>query len=137
MKKITKMITVHILAMMLLLSSSIISMAKTADVAILANKAWTSDSDNTDSRSGKYNTVYARCLSVWPESGTDNFTKIKCRATNGYGKVITEEVTLDENNTSSTSISIKEGYRNVTFVGFQFRGNSNASANSRVSYSGR
>ena len=64
------------------------SLAKSADVALPANMAWTSDSDHTDSRSGQYSTVYARCYTVYPDSGTDTFQQIRCRVTNGYGSVI-------------------------------------------------
>lgn len=128
---------VYILAVMFLLSCSMTSLAKSADVAILANMAWTSDSDHTDSRSGQYSTVYARCYTVWPDSGTDTFEKIRCRVTNGYGSVISNEVILNETASSNSTITIKEGYLAIKFVGFQFRGNTKASANASVYYNGR
>lgn len=136
MKKKMK-ITVNILAILLLLLSSIGSFAKNADVAILPNKTWTSDSDHTDSRSGAYSTVFARCFSVYPDSGIDTFSQIRCRGTNGYGKVISAETTLTETASSNQKIEIKEGELKVRFVGFQFRGNTNASANASVLYDGR
>lgn len=136
-RKTAKKMISYIFAAMLLFAGNMTSLAKSADVAILANMTWTSDSDHTDSRSGQYSTVYARCYSVYPDSGTDTFQQIRCRVTNGYGSVISSEVTLKETASSNTAITIKEGYLSTRFVGFQFRGNTNASANSSVYYNGR
>lgn len=135
--RLTKNIAVPVMAVMIMLFCSFASHAKIVGVYILPNKTWTSDSDNTDSRSGDHSTVYARCHSVYPESGTDNFTTIWCRVTNGYGRVISDQKSLNESASASSEIKIKEGELSTRFVGFQFRGNTNASANSTVSYDGR
>lgn len=136
-RKTAKKMISYIFAAMLLFAGNMTSLAKSADVAILANMTWTSDSDHTDSRSGQYSTVYARCYSVYPDSGTDTFKQIRCRVTNGYGGVISDEVLLSESASSNSTITIKEGYLSTRFVGFQFRGNTKASANASVYYNGR
>lgn len=139
MKKLKSMkkIVAVILIATFVLSSSILSLAVSADVYIPANQAWTSDSDNTDSRSGNYSTVYARCHTVYPDSGTDSFSKIQVQVTNGYGVNVSNVYILSETASSSTEIPIKEGYLGIRFVGFKFRGNSSSDANSSVSYNGR
>lgn len=125
--------------LMMLCANGIVGFASSGEVSIYIspNQVWTSQSDNTDSRSGAYSTVYARNHAVRPTSGTDNFAKIQTRVTNGYGTVISDTYTLSESATSSTSITIKEGYLASKLVGFQFRGNTNKEAYAIVSYDGR
>lgn len=137
--KIKKILVVKMLLVFLFFMSEIISLAASGEVSIYIspNRVWTSQSDNTDSRSGAYSTVYARNHAVRPTSGTDNFAKLQTRVTNGYGTVISATYTLDEGATSSTSIAIKEGYLDSKLVGFQFRGNSDKEAYAIVSYDGR
>ncbi len=120
-----------------MLSSSILSFAAEVNIYIEPNQNWSSDSDNTDSRSGQYSTVYARNHAVRPLSGTDNFQTIQCQVTNGYDTKISNVYSLNEASSSNTSIQIKEGYLNCTFVGFEFKGNTNADAWAIVSYDGR
>lgn len=139
MKKITKMLVINVLSLALMLSSSIVCFAAVGEknIYIDPNQIWSADYDNTDSRSGNYSTVYARNHAVRPVSGIDTFSTIQCQVTNGYDYKISDIISLKESNSDYTSISLKEGYLSCTFVGFEFRGNSNAEAYAIVSYDGR
>ena len=134
-----KKIFVSAFLIMMLLTNGIVGLASSGEVSIYIYpyQTWTSQSDNTDSRSGAYSNVYVRNHAVRPTSGIDTFSKIQTRVTNGYGTVISDIYTLDESALSSTSITIKEGYLNSDMVGFQFRGNTTKEAYAIVSYDGR
>ncbi len=94
-------------------------------------------SAGTDTRTGNYSYVYARCHSVYPDSGADHFTTIQCRVRNSSGIVISDKIYyLEESATGFTSIKIKEGYLSASPVTFQFRGNTSAPAYAVVSYHG-
>lgn len=136
MKKIERIFSTLMLVGICVFASAFNSLAGYSDIYILPNQAWTGDFENTDSRSTAYSTVHAKLNTVYPESGTDFFTKIQVRVTNGYGLVISDIYTLTEGKDVS-AIPIKEGYLDTTFVGFAFRGNSSASAYASVYYSGR
>ncbi|MBD5483760.1 MAG: hypothetical protein HDR15_14785 [Lachnospiraceae bacterium] len=137
-KKSTRII-VNLFVGMFLIASSFASFADSGEVQIYIypNQVWTGDYENTDSRTGNYSTVYARNHAVRPISGTDNYAKIKARATNGYGLVITDTYVLDESASSYTSLKIKEGYLSTKLVGFEFSGNTEKDAYATVSYDGR
>ncbi len=130
---------INSLVMFFLIASSMNGYAASGEVSIYLypNQVWTGDFENTDSRTGNYSTVYVRNHAVRPESGTDNYTKIQARATNGYGLEITDTYVIDESASSYTALKIKEGYLSVNFVGFQFRGNTSHDAYAIVSYDGR
>lgn len=74
-----------------------------------------------------------RCHSVYPESGVDLFSTIRCRLKSGTN-VISDTVHLSELCPEATTVTLKEGYHHVTSVTFQFSGNSNAAAYAVVSY---
>lgn len=137
-KKSTRVI-VNIFVGVFMLVGSFASFAASGEVQIYLypNQVWTGDFENTDSRTGSYSTVYARNHAVRPISGTDNYTKIRARATNGYGKVITNTYILEESASSSTELKIYEGELETHFVGFEFSGNTEHDAYAIVSYDGR
>lgn len=139
MKKIIKMVIVNASVLAIVLSNSIMCFAAVAekDIFINPDQLWSADYDNTDSRSGAYSTVYARNHAVRPTSGLDFFGTIQCQVTNGYDTVISALYTLSESASDNTSIQLREGYLDCTFVGFEFRGNSSAEAYATVSYDGR
>lgn len=91
------------------------------------------------SRSGKYNDAYARCNSVYPPNGQeDTFTKIQAKLCTTAGTTISDVYTLSENDTSDTSLAIRNGYLYITSLKFAFRGNNpNYNALALVTYSGR
>lgn len=103
-------------------------------ISLPENQVW--KTAGSVSRSGNYSTVGARCHSVYPESGTDNYTTIQCRALNSSGVAITSVTKLHETAADYTLISIKEGYLSATSVTFQFRGNTSNAASAIVSYRG-
>lgn len=59
--------------------------ATDAYVYLGANQAWSDRYLTQDTRSGNYSSVYAKCHSVYPESGIDTFSKIQARVTDMYG----------------------------------------------------
>lgn len=93
-------------------------------------------STSTETRSGAYSYVLARNESVFPDSGKDEYELIQCRVLNSIGEVISSGlyVTLDEKDSGSTKIYIREGYMNNTSIVFQFRGNSDVAAKTVVTY---
>lgn len=123
---------------MLFISNALTRLAASGEISlyIYPNQIWTADSDNTDFRSKNYSYVYARNHAVHPILGTDNFSKIQVRVTDGYGLRISDIYTLKESATTASSIKIYEGYLNTSLVGFQFRGNSSDEAYAIVSYDG-
>ncbi len=139
MNKKVKVFIVNLFAVMLFAVNGIMCLAASGEVqiGILPNQVWTSQSDHTDARTGKYSSVYARNHAVRPISGIDTFSKIQVRVTNGYGLVVSDIYTLNESASNNTSIPIKDGYLDIELVGFQFRGNSDSPAYATVSYDGR
>ena len=129
---VTGVITFLMMATMLMSTFAAID----KNITIPSNQAWTSGS--SEARTGNYSNVKVKCNSVYPESGTDNFSKIQTRITNSSGTLImnTEYTTLTEGNDYSY-IAIKQGYLNTTTVRFQFRGNTSKSAKAVVSFSAR
>ncbi len=110
--------------------------ATSRTIELPKDQVWTAKF--SEPRTGKYSQVSAECDSVYPLSGSDNFTRIHCRVVNQSGTVISAQsyYVLTEG-MSSTYIPIKEGYLNLSVVYFQFRGNSNSPAYAAVSYYGR
>ena len=56
-----------------------------------------------------------RCHSVYPESGLDLFSTIRCRLKSGTN-VISDVVHLSELNSEYTTVTLKEGYDHVNSV---------------------
>lgn len=106
-------------------------------VYIPSDYVWTADFDNTDSRSGAYNTVYARCTALSPTSGSGFYSMIKVRVTNGYDFIISDTHTLNKLYPTQTTIALYEGYYSTDKVGFEFRGNTSNDAYATVNYDGR
>jgi hypothetical protein len=104
------------------------------NIYLPANQVWTTA--GTAYRSGNRLNVYARCHSVYPDSGTDKFQIIQCRVLNSSGVSISDVVRLNETAGGYTAISIYDGYLAASPVTFQFRGNTNSSAYAVVSYQG-
>lgn len=87
-------------------------------------------------RSGAYSYVEAQCLAVHPAvaGGADNLRYIQAHATTEGGTNITGITTLDERDSSPSSLTLKEGYLNVSTVVFEFRGSTSAAAYADVTY---
>lgn len=103
-----------------------------------ANQIWSDRYDTYDSRNNNYTYCTAACDSVYPESGTDNFSKIQARATNLYGSVIIAKsyYTLSEGAGDVKMYYDSSLNQNWTTVMFQFRGNSSSAAYAVVDYDG-
>ncbi|MCM1091392.1 MAG: hypothetical protein NC092_08200 [Butyrivibrio sp.] len=102
-------------------------------IHLSANQVWTGS--YSISRTGDYSYVYARCNSVYPPSGTDNFTKIQARLVNSSGTLIMTAtyVVLNESE-GYKKLYIADGYLNENPVYIQFRGNTKDAAEAIVSY---
>ena len=115
--------------------------AKESSIYIPETQVWSDRDETSDSRTGNYNTVYAKCKSVYPtDGGADYFEIIQCRITNMYGTNIgtTSYVLLDEVLSGSFSeITVAEKYLSDKTVYFEFRGNKKYDAYAVVEYSGR
>ncbi len=109
------------------------------NIYIQPNKVWSADYDCTDSRSGKYESVSSRLISVKPDNNSsDNMHKVQVQVTNSYDHVIGKtSPKLVEQSKNSTKIVIQEGYKDVKRVGFEFRGCSKKAAYAIVDYNGR
>lgn len=105
-------------------------------ISLPANMKWTAK--YSTSRNTSYSYSRARCHSVYPESGSDNFSRMRCRVVNSSGTVISASsyTILTEGASGNTRISLREGYLNLSTVYFQFCGNTKASAQAVVSYYG-
>lgn len=106
-------------------------------VDLAPNQVWSSK--YTVERSCQYSYVFAALKSVYPTSGTDNFTKIQARLVSNSGISITDNnsgyVVLKEG-AGDQQIFVKNGYLNVPTVYIQFRGNTDARAIALVEYFG-
>lgn len=98
-------------------------------VDIPANKVWKPDESKIHDTN--YSHVGTNLLSVTPLTGSDFFTRLRCRILNSSGTVIiygsSGYIVLSEGS-GVWSILIKNGYYNTSTVYFQFSGNSNAAA---------
>ncbi len=112
--------------------------AMSRTVYLAPNQLWTDRWDSSHSRSGQENSVFAKCDSVYPESGWDTFTKIQVRVADTYSNIISADsyYTLTEGE-GYTTIPLNDTGKKVSTVYFQFRGNTNKAANASVTYDGR
>lgn len=117
-----------------MISSSVL--AKNETITLAKNQVWNTRSEI--SRTAKYSYVQAKCVAVYPTSGSDNFSKIQCTVANSSGTAIAAKdyYTLTEGNAYS-NMTIKEGSLNVKTVKFKFRGNSSSGAKADVTYVGK
>lgn len=136
-KRIIPFIAVAALAGTLCMTASAASVNNRL-IKLPYNQEWTSN--YSVGRTGNNRDVGAQCSSVYPISAAiDTFSKIQFRVVNGSGTLIIDEpyVVLNEGDSDFTYCNLKNGYLGLTEVNFQFRGNSVASANAVVSYTGR
>lgn len=110
--------------------------AGTVNVNLKANQAWSNK--YSVSRTGNYSYVSARCKSVYPSSGEDNFKYIQTRIVNSSGTLLMDDdyVKLNEEDANATHIYIKNGYLNISTVNFEFRGNTDKAASAVVGIDG-
>lgn len=93
----------------------------------------------SDTRSGKYSYVWAKCVAVYPKGvySKDNFEKIRVRIFNTSGKNISGRYTLKEG-LSNQEIHLYDNCMNYKKVVFGFCGNSEKyNAQARVGYDAR
>lgn len=116
--------------------SMVTSAVDKKQISLPSDMKWTSK--YSTSRNTSYSYSKARCHSVYPKNGTDNFSRMRCRVVNSSGTVISTSsyTILTEGVSENTRISLKEGYLNLSTVYFQFCGNTKASAEAVVSYYG-
>ncbi len=133
-----KIISIVVLALVLITSVPVFA-ALESDVTISLGSDYSWNKRQALTRSGSYNDVTARCHSVYPSSGNDNFEKIRVCIENTAGTRIMDSsyVTLNETSSSSTSIPIKQGYLDTDSVVFKFCGNTEKAASAVVSYNAR
>ncbi|MDO5410605.1 MAG: hypothetical protein Q4F21_09160 [Lachnospiraceae bacterium] len=135
-KKIHSMVS-GILIVMLFMGS--ISMAAPTRVTLFLDKNQVWSTRYSATRSLKYSTVEARCITVYPIDGSkDTFTRIQVVVENSAGTDISNVETLYETSTIALPIKIKETYMNTRNVYFRFRGNHPSyAANAVVTYDGK
>lgn len=104
------------------------------NIHLPANQVWMTA--GSVYRSGNRLNVYARCHSVYPVSGVDNFHIIQCRVLNSSGVEISDTVKLNKTAHTYTGISIYDGHLSESPATFQFRGNTASEAYAVVSYQG-
>lgn len=93
----------------------------------------------SDTRSGKYSYVWAKCVAVYPEGryDKDNFEKIRVRIFNSSDKPISNLMTLKEG-TGNQRVSLYSNCMKYKNIKFGFCGNSEKyRAETRVGYDGR
>lgn len=132
-----KKITTVIVAMAMFCMMSISALAATNVVVSLPkDQAWTSKKSVT--RTGSYSYIEASCDSVYPTSGSDNFSKIQARVVNSAGTLImTKDYEVLKEGDGYQELHIKDGYLALDTVYIQFRGNSSSAAEAVVNYRGR
>ncbi len=136
MKKKFMSILATVFTLSILVGVNAMASDRTETIYLQKNQVWNVRASVT--RSGQYSEVSARCYSVYPISGTDNFKKIQVIARDTLGKNITKLYTLNERDSEVTFVKINEGSLNVSNVVFAFRGNdADHPANAHVYYNGR
>jgi hypothetical protein len=140
MKFAKKLIPVAVVVLMFLFTC-LSALAATYDasgqvVYLASGQLWTKGYGAT--HDGAYSKVGAMCHSVYPISGSDNFSKIQCKVTNTLDEVIATKpyVTLSEGAKDYTVITLDEGNISTPTVYFHFRGNTDEQAQAVVSYIG-
>ncbi len=111
--------------------------ATDVQIYINPNQAWSDGYDTTDTRSKNYGYCTAACRSVYPLSGSDNFSRIQVRVTDPYGSCIMQKTyeVLKEGGGNQT-LELDDDLLSWTSVRFQFRGNSSSEAYAVVDYDG-
>lgn len=130
-KIVTGLTVIALLAMSCISSFAVLN----KQIYLPPNQAWMTAGSVT--RTGNFSYTKAGCDSVYPTSGSDNFTRIQVRLKNAGGMVISTKAStvLTEGN-GTEKIYLREGYMATTPVTFQFRGNSSSAAYAIVDYFG-
>ena len=135
------MVSMGIAVPMFLISAvSALAATRASNVVINlpANQIWTGN--YASARDYHTDHCVVKLISVYPLSGTDNFSKIQTRELDGDGDNIMlsgeKYYVLTEGAEKYTSIMLKENHLNDAEVYFQFCGNSNSAAQAVVNYSG-
>ena len=132
MKK--KHIVNFVLALLLVLAFGTNVSAGSKTLNLPKNQAWVSVSAT---RTGNYTYCFARCLSVYSSTSSDNFTRIQVRVVNSKGTCMSTSsaLTLSETASSSSTIHLKNGLLGEKNIRFQFRGNEpKYAATAKVTY---
>lgn len=131
----SKLVTaVTVMAMCAMMAMSV-GAASNVVVYLPANQLWSGS--YSVSRSGAYGYVSAECNSVYPLSGSDNFTQIQVTVVSNNNTTIMDGgYTVLKEGAGMYRLRIKDGYLNLKTVYFKFRGNSSSAANAVVSYEG-
>lgn len=129
-----KRITIIIVAMLMFCMMSMSALAAiNVHISLPKDQVWTDSLDV--SRTAGFSYVKASCDSVYPTSGSDNFTKIQVRIVNSSGALImTSNYEVLKEGDGYKMLYIKEGYLANKTVYLQFRGNSSAAAEAVVNY---
>lgn len=132
----SKLITAVTVMAMCIMTAVPVKAASNVVVYLPKNQLWTGP--YSASRSGNNRYVSAKCNSVYPLSGTDNYTQIQVTVVSNNNTTILEgEVATLTEGQNMTRLNIKNGYLNLRTVYFKFRGNKpELDANAVVSYEG-
>ncbi|MCM1327741.1 MAG: hypothetical protein NC094_13705 [Bacteroidales bacterium] len=125
----TLLTIVSILAM----NISVMASAGYITVHLWPNQEWTDRYDNPGTRTGNFSYVEVICHSVYPESGTDNYSRMQVRLADMYGNALSDTYTIKEGS-QVNRISLWEGSLSIKDIYYQFRGNSREEAYALVSY---
>lgn len=131
-----RIVTAIVLAAMVLATCIPVFSVSEQLIYLPANQIWTKGYGV--SHNIAYSYAGAKCHSVYPISGVDDFKRIQCRLSNTLDEVITyaSYYVIVEGDSNYTAMRIKEGMLDTQTVFFKFRGNSSAQANAVVSYTG-
>lgn len=127
------LITLFAMVSMLTMSMQTMASAINKTIYLEPNQLWSDRIDNPGVRTGNYSYVEVTCHSVYPESGTDNFTKMQVRISNMYSADVSSIYTIKEGD-GANKIYLYEGYLNAKNIYYLFRGNSNSDAYALVTY---
>lgn len=118
----------------LLLGTNVFAARKT--VLLPSKQSWVA---RTDTRTGDYYNVRSRLYAVYPTNGgKDNFEKIQVRVASTGETIMSDVYTLNEKNSSNTTIPLKNGTLGNKHIRFQFRWNHpDYGATADVFYDGR
>ena len=131
-----KRITTIIVATAMFCMMAMSALADTKVVVFLPeDQVWTSSMSVP--RSGAYSFVWASCDSVYPLTGSDNFSRIQTRLVDSEEMRIMEDgyVVLKEGG-GYEKLNIMDEYLDLETVYIQFRGNTYLSAEAVVNYDG-
>ena len=137
MKKVVSMFITVMLVGLMCCINVFASSATNQYVRVPAGSSYFPGNVNV-TRTKNYSYVSVNIQSVYPDSGTDTFTKCKVKLyrADATNTAISNEYTLTEGS-GYKSVYIKDGYLNLSTVGLYFAGNNpNYGANILYSYNG-